>query len=233
MSSKREQLSCRIRETISNLSDDDLIKILESPQSDYLPFAMEVAREEIIKRGGEELLRRRIAEELAQLATPQVEIPQRPTGLLQAIPRGSFGRDYELFEGDRTVAYIDVSTSWYGDSGEFLVGGETYKVYRLPNGEHSGNLVLEFKESILAQAEESVFIRSYEVEYSDQHYTLKAALPILRLRKFLLLKGNERIGTIFPDSTFTKKASIDLPPMIPLCIKTFIFWIVVHDWRNS
>src|SRR6185369_5867314 len=127
---------------ISNLPDDALMKILESPRSDYVPFAIEVAREEVIKRGGEELLRKRIAEEVAQLAIPQIEIPQRATGLLRAIPPDSFSGDYELFEDGRAIAYIDVSKSWYGDSSEFLIGGENFRVYRIPIGEYSGNLVL-------------------------------------------------------------------------------------------
>lgn len=50
MTSNQQHLNRRIRQTLSNLSDEKLIEILYTSASDYTPFALKVAREELAKR---------------------------------------------------------------------------------------------------------------------------------------------------------------------------------------
>ena len=50
MASNQEHLNRRIRQTVSNLSDEELIEMLQTSASDYTPFALKVAREELAKR---------------------------------------------------------------------------------------------------------------------------------------------------------------------------------------
>jgi len=50
LGSKRESLSKRIRETLSNLSDEELAKMLRAPAQDYTPFARRAAEEEVWRR---------------------------------------------------------------------------------------------------------------------------------------------------------------------------------------
>lgn len=50
MSSKKEALNKRIRETISGLSDEALNNIVQTTSLEYTPYALRVAREELKKR---------------------------------------------------------------------------------------------------------------------------------------------------------------------------------------
>ncbi len=50
MSSKKEALNKRVRETISSLSDEALQNLVEHSPIDYTPYALQIAREELKKR---------------------------------------------------------------------------------------------------------------------------------------------------------------------------------------
>lgn len=50
---KREE---KIRQTITNLSNEDLIRMIDESPDEYTPFALEVAQEELDKRGGKEAI---------------------------------------------------------------------------------------------------------------------------------------------------------------------------------
>ena len=50
MSSKKEALNKRVRETISGLSDEALNNIVRTTSLEYTPYALRVAREELKKR---------------------------------------------------------------------------------------------------------------------------------------------------------------------------------------
>ena len=62
MSSERDKLNGRIRQTIRNLRDEDLIHVAQSMSGEYTRYALDVARAEIEKRGGEDALRKRLKE---------------------------------------------------------------------------------------------------------------------------------------------------------------------------
>ena len=56
---KATNLDQRVQETISNLSDAELLKMLEASPRDYTPYALEVALDELSRRGGKEAAIRR------------------------------------------------------------------------------------------------------------------------------------------------------------------------------
>ena len=62
MSSERDKLNERIRQTIRNLRDEDLIHVAQSRSGEYTRYALDVARAEIEKRGGKDALRKRLKE---------------------------------------------------------------------------------------------------------------------------------------------------------------------------
>ena len=50
MTSDQERLNKRIRETIALLSEDELVEILKTSKSEYGPYALKVARDELTRR---------------------------------------------------------------------------------------------------------------------------------------------------------------------------------------
>ena len=73
MDSERDRLHDKIRETISNLRDEDLIHVVQSTSGEYTRFARDVARGEIERRGGEAALKRRLTEQMALKAVREAE----------------------------------------------------------------------------------------------------------------------------------------------------------------
>jgi hypothetical protein len=60
--SRDDELKNQIVERIKSLSDEDLIKILREKRNEYTPFALEVAQQELSKRGGKDKLQERMGE---------------------------------------------------------------------------------------------------------------------------------------------------------------------------
>lgn len=70
----------RIRETVLALSDDELLEMVTSLPEDYTPYALEVARQEIARRGGRDALQQRVSQETSReaSATATAEVESRP-----------------------------------------------------------------------------------------------------------------------------------------------------------
>lgn len=62
MSSDRDRLNERIRQTIRNLRDEDLIHVAQSKSGEYTQFAIKFAKSEVQRRGGEDALWERLKE---------------------------------------------------------------------------------------------------------------------------------------------------------------------------
>jgi hypothetical protein len=66
VSSERDKLNERIRQTIRNLRDEDLIHVAHSTSGEYTRYALDVAKAEIEKRGGPDALRKRLKEQASK-----------------------------------------------------------------------------------------------------------------------------------------------------------------------
>ena len=63
MSSERDKLNERIRQTIRNLRDEDLIHVAQSRSRQYTQFAIKVAKSEVQRRGGGDALWERLKQQ--------------------------------------------------------------------------------------------------------------------------------------------------------------------------
>jgi hypothetical protein len=148
--------------------------------------------------------------------------------MLKAIPKHWFSWDFRIIDDDRDIARIDVS-SWR-ERGVLTIDGARYGVYR--EGWMSGPFVLESRGSVLARAEKpSAFLRSFVIDHNGRHYTLRAQSPFRRA--FVLLAGSTQVGSLAPDSVFTRRVSIDLPGDWPVAVKVFTVWLAVLLWKRN
>jgi hypothetical protein len=123
-----------------------------------------------------------------------------------------------------------VDRSWWSAKGELTVQGITYTARR--EGSISGAFVLESTAGVLARATKpSAFRRSLIVEHSGRQYTLRAASALRR--EFVLRDGSTRIGSVAPEGLFTRRATVDLPPALPLAVRVFIVWLAVVLWKHE
>lgn len=148
--------------------------------------------------------------------------------MLTAVPKSFFSWDFNIFEGPREIAGIDMS--WWREKGKLSIQDETYEVSR--EGLMSGVFTLASHKGVLARAEKpSAFVRSFDIESQGQLYHLRAASMFRR--EFLLFQSSEQVGSISPEGIFTRRASIDLPSELPLPVVVFITWLAVILWQRD
>ena len=110
------------------------------------------------------------------------------------------------------------------------VQGVTYTARR--EGLMSGAFLLESTAGVVARATKpSALRRPLIVEHSGRRYTLRAASALRR--EFALLDGSTRIGSLSPEGTFTRRAAVDLPSVLPLTVRVFIVWLTVMLWKHD
>ena len=147
---------------------------------------------------------------------------------LQIVPTHWYSWDVRVTDESRPVA--DIAMSWWREKGALTIGDTTYRVYR--EAPMSGAFVLEHAGSVLARAEKpSVFRREFVISHAGREYTLRR--ESLFRRAFVLLDGSRQIGSLAPNSAFTRKAAADLPHDLPLPVRMFIVWLTVISWRRE
>lgn len=123
MDSEDEYIRGRVRHTVSNLSDEDLIRMLEGPPNEYTAFAMDVAQAELSRRGGKEVIEERIAEEAGY---PRSQNPWNyliwaiaatlccflPTGVVAIVYAVQARRQFERGNIDEGVESLQKSRRW-------------------------------------------------------------------------------------------------------------------------
>ena len=137
-------------------------------------------------------------------------------------PRRWYSWDYTVKSGDRTVAVLDFA-SWRV-RGEIVIGDVTHRVFR--EGAMSGDFIIEAGGRELARATKpSAFRDTMIVHYGGRDYTLLK--PSIWRRTFALLDGERQIGTIEPESAWTRRAIARFESDWPMPIQTFVIWLVM------
>lgn len=105
MGHEQEKLNERIRKTIADMRDEDLIQLVQSPHGEYTAFARKAARREVARRGGLEALRRNVSEGRSAKTPREPEYVRAPK---EKVPSA----------GVASGCYIDVwqDESFQGDS---------------------------------------------------------------------------------------------------------------------
>ncbi len=148
--------------------------------------------------------------------------------MLKMIPK-TFSWTFSVTDGTEPVAH-SADRSWFSDKGEITVQGVTYTARR--EGIMSGAYLLESAAGVVARATKpSAFRRSLIVEHAGRQYTLRATSSFRR--KFELLDGSTRIGSLSPEGIFTRRAAVDLPSTLPLTVRVFIIWLTAMLWKHD
>jgi hypothetical protein len=156
--------------------------------------------------------------------------------MLTIIPKAWYSWNFRVVDQDRPLAFLDLS-SWR-EKGTLTIEGVEHRVYR--EGVMSGDFVLERNGTVLARASKpSALFNRFVVAHQGREFTLEKK-SIWR-RAFVLQSrlgeaGSAReteIGSLAPVSTWTRKASADLPNDWPLPLKVFIIWLAIIMWKRE
>jgi hypothetical protein len=147
--------------------------------------------------------------------------------MLTVAAKNWFSWKFTLAAGTRAVADIDIS-SWR-ERGGLQVDGRAYRVYR--DG-MMGPFILAADGVEIARAEKpSAFRRAFVVRHDGRELELRAANALQR--RFRLLERGAEIGTIEPQSVFTRSADVDFRVPLPEPLQAFIVWLTLLLWKRE
>lgn len=139
--------------------------------------------------------------------------------MLKVIPK-AWSYAFSVTDGTETGAHT-VDLSWWADKGELRVRNTTYRAHR-----DQSSYVLESEGEVLARAERPrKWFREFVIEHEGRRYTLSAKSAFRR--QFVLLDGDQPVGSISPEGLFTRKAAVELPKSLPLFLQLFIVWLAM------
>jgi hypothetical protein len=144
------------------------------------------------------------------------------------VPKRWFSWDFSVISGGRTLAALDLFT--WRERAEIRIGDVTHHAFR--ERAMSGDFVIEAAGRQLARAAKpSVFRNTFVVSYDGRDYTLRKA-SVWR-REFELMDGERRIGTLAPESCWSRRATAELPSDWPAPITAFVVWLVIILWKRE
>ena len=148
--------------------------------------------------------------------------------MLQLIPQGWLGWNFDVLDNDGKVA--EIKTSTLPESGTFALGGTNYRAYR--ERMFSGDFFLEQDGQQIARAQKpGAFRSSFEITYIDQSY--KLTKQSLVSRSLILFEGDVEVGCIRPESCLSRKATVSLPEAMPAAVQLFVIWLAILLWKRD
>lgn len=148
--------------------------------------------------------------------------------MLLGKPKRFFSADYSLFDGDREVALLDVS-SWR-ERATLEIDGAAYTF--AGQGVFGRTFLLQRDDHTLATAEKpSAFRNRFEVEHQGRRYQVEKA-GFWR-RDFAVLDNGRQIGSVRASGVFSRDVTVDLPADWPLPLQVFVFWLVLVLWKRQ
>ena len=179
----------------------------------------------------------RLADEMAQALEQKSQGEKPPTPMLSSHRRRKAHRefnslalifakndsDYEFRRGQQTVAILNlISKPKYGDQQwNLIVDGNSYELAV----DHI-NFYLRLDREIVASASKRLFLSVFNIVWGFEKYQLKPRFFLSR--KFALLRGGRKVGSIAWEQSDSVNNTIDIPDEIELAVQIFITWLVMY-----
>ncbi|MCF6313184.1 MAG: hypothetical protein L3J39_12105 [Verrucomicrobiales bacterium] len=145
--------------------------------------------------------------------------------MIECKPLGICSWDYTVTGEDVTAT---VSFNSFGESGSLNINGKRYSVEKKGAFDPEWTLRLG-RDTIATASKESVFTRSFDIQYGSSNYSLKA---ISAFSREMHLKGNGRNVIYSPKHAFTRRAQIR-GSWENKEVLLFGFYLAVLIWRRS
>ena len=146
--------------------------------------------------------------------------------MFEVIPKGGFATTYVL-PGEGTPL-AELRWHWWREAGELVIHGFRYSISR--EGIFGPFLLQAQGETLARATKTSAWLRAFVIDYQGEEYTLKA--PSAWQRAFVLMHGDQVVGTVCPKSAWSRAALVDMPDL-PLPLTLFLTWLVLLLWRRQ
>jgi hypothetical protein len=125
------------------------------------------------------------------------------------------------------VTHVDVA--WIRASARFELDGASFYVRRA--GLTRPTFILERAGTPVARATlRRLFTPSLDIRTSDRRLTLRLASPFAR--KLLLFHGDRQVGSVTPQSPFSRKALLELPEELSMPERVFLTHLAMVVWNR-
>jgi hypothetical protein len=149
--------------------------------------------------------------------------------MLHAIPKYWFSWDFNLCGATGELAAEICLSSWR-ERGSVIISGTEYRIHRQGI---TGPFLLESPDGTAAAnaTKTSVLYREFCIQQGTHNYVLKAISAFGR--EFGLFKGEERIGSIQPESWWGRRARVEFADEVQPLIQAFAVWLTLLLWKRD
>jgi len=148
--------------------------------------------------------------------------------MLKVVPKSWLSWDFAV-EDAVGMPWGEVGLSSWRERGSVSVGGQQFGVARQGL---VGPFVLQGPAGPVAEASKpSAFKREFTLSFGGQECVLKQ-LSWWR-REFGLLRGDVQVGSITPESWWSRRAEAMLPEDMPTEVRAFIVWLTLLMWKRD
>lgn len=150
---------------------------------------------------------------------------------LRAIPRGLFTWNFQLLKGQDVVGATHYTV--FGESGNVTVGNRKLHIER--QGPASGTWCLTDSDGqeLAVARKPSIFTRQIEMRWGEGATLQMEGEHAFTRRMKVMTTDGARVGSIVPDSIFSRKATLDFPDEVPLQVVLFALWLAALMWRRA
>jgi hypothetical protein len=148
--------------------------------------------------------------------------------MMEAVPKGWFGRYFELHHHRRPIATLDVSA--WREGAKIEIGGKLHQFKR--ERMFGGAFLLQRGDEVLARATKpSALKKVFELEVDGRSFTFKRLSGFRR--EFGLFAGNQHIGGVAPVAWYTNRSVIRVPDNWSAAVQAFVFWLALISWKRE
>ena len=148
--------------------------------------------------------------------------------MIRCIPKGICSWNFSLVGDDH---HATLEFNWGSEQGNITVDEMPFKVRK--HGMLSGHWSLDRgEEQVVSGKKTTAFTRTFEIQDSVDNLVLLAESTFTR--SFRVERSGNVIAKIYPDHSFTRRATIDtFAQYLNFTTMAFSFWLVVLTWRRA
>lgn len=145
-----------------------------------------------------------------------------------AIPRSALSWTFDLLQDGEPQ--VEVVVNSFREKGFVRIRSKEYRVHR--EGLLTGPFVLVDGLRTVATADKpSAFKRRLDIDFERRRFVFKADSAFYRA--MTLYENDAPIGSIEPQSAFSRKADLHLPDDLPQALQGFLLWLTLVLWRRQ
>jgi hypothetical protein len=147
---------------------------------------------------------------------------------LRSEPLGWAGSGARIFSGETEITQLKITA--FKSRGSFVLDGKEYEV--VPKGFFQTSAELKQGSRVMARVRKpSFFKRRFEITSAGHRIDLESRG--WRARKYVLLLGNQEVGSIEQDGFSSRRLRFQFPDEVPVVIQVLLAYLVIAQAKRE